>query len=161
MSSIGVAATSAAVYTRLTGKSPIVKNCSRRSACFFRKAATSRASHSFSSLPTRAAISASSQFIGILLAQCGDDQLLRHRVRIAGTVGEFGREVGTDVRAGAVESFEQDGFGRLLQPEVGDAAAAAAAEVGVARQLPGARDRIEQVGQPLARERADADDRDL
>src|SRR5579862_4684740 len=41
-----MSATSAAVYTRFTGISPVVKNCSRRSACLRRKAATSFCSQS-------------------------------------------------------------------------------------------------------------------
>src|SRR5581483_3231423 len=163
MSSSGMSATSAAVYTRFTGISPVVKNCSLRSACFFRKAATSFFSQSATSLDSVLADFGSSilfmmRSLGFSSTVLCLEKFVRQRIGIRVAVDQARGEGHAAIRERAAEAFEQKVFCGLAQAELCDRELASTANLGLEGDRAVLFDRGDEIVQALAGNRTRADD---
>src|ERR1043166_7792280 len=121
--------------------SPPVKKAGRRSACFLRKAATSFASQSATSLASASRdLGSSIFFMGMLLRKRRGQQLVRQRIRIGLAPRHLRGERGALTCEQAAEAFQHDVFGGLAQPEVCDRKPAPCACVGAERDFAMARE---------------------
>src|SRR5687768_14300007 len=97
--------------------SPRVKNSALRSACFFRKRATSLRSQSSSSAARSSSGSVRCKFISEFLLQRGDEEFPGKGIRIGFALLQVRDQLSLKCAAGAAKSLEKQILRRLVQAE--------------------------------------------